>query len=29
VHEALAAGIDARQVWAAVCASFDVPPKLR
>lgn len=29
VHEALAAGIDARQVWQAVCASFDVPPKLR
>ena len=29
VHEALAAGIDARQVWAAVCTSFDVPPKLR
>lgn len=29
VHEALAAGIDTRQVWQAVCASFDVPPKLR
>ena len=29
VQEALAAGIDARQVWQAVCGSFDVPPKLR
>jgi DUF3046 family protein len=29
VHEALAAGIDTRQVWQAVCASFDVPAKLR
>ena len=29
VHEALSAGVDVRQVWQAVCASFDVPPKLR
>jgi hypothetical protein len=27
--EALAAGIDARQIWFAVCDAFDVPESLR
>lgn len=25
VHEALAAGIDVKQVWRGVCASLDLP----
>jgi hypothetical protein len=29
VEGALADGVDAKAVWAAVCASFDVPAKLR
>ncbi|MDQ4010025.1 MAG: DUF3046 domain-containing protein [Actinomycetota bacterium] len=29
VDEALEAGIDAKQVWAVVCATFDVPEERR
>ncbi|HVV29996.1 MAG TPA: DUF3046 domain-containing protein [Mycobacteriales bacterium] len=29
VHEALDAGEDAKQVWRAVCAHFDVPARER
>jgi len=29
VDEALAAGVEAKQVWAAVCAEFDMPAALR
>lgn len=28
-HEALAAGIPAREVWQAVCVAMDVPPQRR
>lgn len=27
--QALAAGVDAKQVWVAVCEAFDVPPERR
>lgn len=29
VDEALAAGVEAKAVWHAVCADFEVPPALR
>ncbi|MDQ5855155.1 MAG: DUF3046 domain-containing protein [Actinomycetota bacterium] len=29
VDEALEAGIDTKQVWAVVCATFDVPEERR
>ena len=29
VEQALAEGVDTKKVWAAVCATFDVPAKLR
>jgi hypothetical protein len=29
VDEALARGVDAKEVWRAVCAEFDVPGQLR
>jgi hypothetical protein len=29
VHEALAAGEDAKDVWRAVCDAFEVPPRDR
>jgi hypothetical protein len=29
VDEALAQGVEAKQVWRAVCAEFDVPSRLR
>ncbi|HEY8046271.1 MAG TPA: DUF3046 domain-containing protein [Streptosporangiaceae bacterium] len=29
VDQALADGVDAKTVWRAVCAEFDVPPGLR
>ena len=29
VDEALAAGVEAKQVWQAVCAEFEVPNSLR
>ena len=29
VDEALAAGVEARQVWRAICAEFEVPSALR
>jgi hypothetical protein len=29
VEQALEAGIDARDVWRAVCNAYDVPPKRR
>ncbi len=29
VDEALAAGIDTKTVWRAVCDAFDVPARLR
>jgi hypothetical protein len=29
VDEALASGVDAKAVWDAVCAEFDVPGQLR
>jgi hypothetical protein len=29
VHEALAAGEDAKFVWRAVCDAFDLPPRER
>lgn len=29
VEQALADGIDAKAVWRAVCATFDVPQRLR
>ncbi|NLT25112.1 MAG: DUF3046 domain-containing protein [Microbacteriaceae bacterium] len=28
-REALAAGVDAREVWLALCAAMDVPPERR
>ena len=29
VDEALAAGVDAKEIWRAVCTEFDVPGQLR
>ncbi|GAA1923545.1 DUF3046 domain-containing protein [Streptomyces sodiiphilus] len=29
VHEALAAGCDAKEIWRAVCVTMDVPGHLR
>jgi hypothetical protein len=29
VNEALAAGVEAKQIWQAVCAEFEVPSSLR
>jgi hypothetical protein len=29
VDEALAAGMDAKEVWRAICAEFEVPSSLR
>lgn len=29
VDEALASGVEAKQVWAAVCAEFEMPSALR
>ena len=29
VREALAAGVEAKEVWRAVCAEFEVPAHLR
>jgi hypothetical protein len=29
IDEALAAGVEAKQVWAAVCAEFEMPSALR
>lgn len=29
VEQALAAGIDARDVWRAVCTAYEVPPSRR
>ncbi len=29
VNEALAAGVDAKEVWRAICAEFEVPASLR
>lgn len=29
VREALAAGVDTKEVWRAVCAGLEVPPALR
>lgn len=29
VNEALASGVEAKEVWRAVCAEFDVPSHLR
>jgi hypothetical protein len=29
VNEALAHGVEAKQIWRAVCAEFDVPAHLR
>ncbi len=29
VHQALASGTDAKQVWRAVCQEFDVPARKR
>lgn len=29
IDEALAAGVDAKEVWRAVCAEFEMPPALR
>lgn len=29
VQDALAAGVDPREVWRAVCEAFDVPPSRR
>lgn len=29
VDQALEAGVDARQVWTAVCAAFDIPEERR
>jgi hypothetical protein len=29
VNEALEAGIDTKQVWAVLCATFDVPEERR
>jgi hypothetical protein len=29
VDEALAKGVEAKEVWRAVCAEFDVPNQLR
>ena len=28
-HEAIAAGVDPRQVWTAICRSREVPSRLR
>ncbi len=29
VEQAIAAGIDTREIWLAVCAAYDVPPARR
>jgi hypothetical protein len=29
VDQALAAGVEAKDVWRAVCAEFEMPPSLR
>lgn len=29
IEQALADGVDAKEVWRAVCATFDVPQRLR
>lgn len=29
VDEALARGVDTKEIWAAICAEFDVPGQLR
>jgi Protein of unknown function (DUF3046) len=29
IDEALAAGVEAKEVWRAVCAEFDMPASLR
>jgi hypothetical protein len=29
IQEALAAGVDAKEIWRAVCAEFEVPGSLR
>ena len=29
IDEALAAGVDAKEVWRAVCAEFEMPASLR
>lgn len=29
VEQALAAGIDTREIWLAVCTAYDVPPARR
>ena len=29
IEQALAEGVGAKEVWQAVCATFDVPQKLR
>ncbi len=29
IDEALAAGVEAKDVWRAVCAEFDIPASLR
>jgi hypothetical protein len=29
VDDALAAGVDAKEVWRAVCAEFEMPSQLR
>ena len=29
VNEALAAGVEAKEIWRAVCAEFEVPNSLR
>lgn len=29
INEALAAGVDAKEIWRAVCAEFEMPAQLR
>jgi hypothetical protein len=29
IDEALAAGIEVKEIWRAVCAEFEMPPALR
>ncbi|HKC28403.1 MAG TPA: DUF3046 domain-containing protein [Jatrophihabitans sp.] len=29
INDALAAGVEAKDVWRAVCAEFEMPPSLR
>ena len=29
VNEALAAGVETKEIWRAVCAEFDIPSALR